>query len=73
MLEKYQTYPNFLYRKTGGTLENLLVENEQEHEAAKLEGWGEHPSQLSEPKPEAEDTNEEEEPRRGPGRPRKVI
>ena len=41
-----QKYPQILYRNPGESLETLLVNNEQEHEAAKLEGWGEHPSTL---------------------------
>lgn len=49
-----QEYPKILYRKPGEPLETVLVNNEQEHEAAKLEGWGAHPSTLPEPGPEPE-------------------
>ena len=46
-----QEYPKLLYRKPELPLETILVNNEQEHQAAKLEGWGPHPSQREDGPP----------------------
>ena len=52
-----QEYPKILYRNPAEPLETLLVNSEQENEAAKLEGWGEHPSTLPPKIPTVVDLN----------------
>ena len=49
-----QEYPKCLYRGDPGKLECAVVQNEQEHEAAKLNGFGPHPSTVKAPEPDQE-------------------
>ena len=45
-MSQIEKYPMSLYRGKDPHVECLVVNTEQAHEAAKLEGWGDHPSQA---------------------------